>query len=270
MFFFKQCAKPLLIGLALLTMVSSCRNVRTQNDVATNLDYLTYATIWFQRAPEARALYYQGFNIARAQLPALIEQGDLRPKAVIVDIDETMLDNGPFEAQEILDGRNYSDEFWQEWTLQGRAQALPGAVEFSRFCDSLGVQVFYVSNRLSNELQATQRNLDSLGFAWARVENIMLKDSTSSKMARRAKVAERFDVLMLIGDNLSDFADVFESRGDDWGMALVEQYRHEFGRRFIILPNPMYGEWERSLYGSFSRPEAEKVAARRAALKGFK
>ena len=260
----------LCLSVAALTMATGCRTAWQHSDGASNLDYLTYATIWFQRAPEARALYYQGFNTARAQLPALMAQGDSRPKAVIVDIDETMLDNGPFEAQEIIDGRNYSDDFWQEWTLQGRAQALPGAVEFSRYCDSLGVQVFYVSNRLANELQATQRNLDSLGFAWARLENIMLKDSTSSKKARRAKVAEQFDVLMLIGDNLNDFADVFEHRGDDWGLALVEQYRHEFGRRFIILPNPMYGEWERSLYGSYSRPEAEKATARRAALKGFR
>lgn len=260
----------LCLGLAVLAMAAGCRNAQRHNNCDSSLDYLTYATIWFQRAPEARALYYQGFNTARAQLPALMAQGDQRPKAVIVDIDETMLDNGPFEAQEILDSRNYSDDFWQEWTLQGRAQALPGAVEFSRYCDSLGVQVFYVSNRLANELQATLRNLDSLGFAWARVENIMLKDSTSSKMARRAKVAEQFDVLMLIGDNLSDFADVFEHRGDDWGMALVEQYRHEFGRRFIILPNPMYGEWERSMYGSHGRPEAEKRAARRNALRGFR
>lgn len=260
----------LCMGLALLATTVGCRTAQQRNDSAVNLDYLTYATIWFQRAPEARALYYQGFNTARAQLPALIAQGDSRPKAVIVDIDETMLDNGPFEAQEIIDGRNYSDEFWQEWTLQGRAQALPGAVEFSRYCDSLGVQVFYVSNRLANELQATLRNLDSLGFACARAENIMLKDSTSSKKARRAKVAEQFDVLMLVGDNLSDFADVFEHRGDDWGLALVEQYRHEFGRRFIILPNPMYGEWERSMYGSYGRPEAEKAALRRAALRGFR
>ena len=254
----------------MLAMAAGCRTAQRQNAGASSLDYLTYATIWFQRSPEARALYHQGFNVARAQLPALMAQGDERPKAVIVDIDETMLDNGPFEAQEVLDGRNYSDEFWQEWTLQGRAQALPGAVEFSQFCDSLGVQVFYVSNRLANELEATLCNLDSLGFAWARPENIMLKESTSSKMARRAKVAERFEVLMLVGDNLSDFADAFEDRGDDWGLALVERYRHEFGRRFIILPNPMYGEWERSMYGSYSRPEAEKAAARRDALRGFR
>ena len=267
-------SKPLLLLAALVLLgTSACSTLRQQPATEARpgrYDHMMNATIWYQRAPETRALYHQAFNIARAQLPALIAQGDNRPKAVIVDIDETMLSNAPFEAQEILEGRDYSDAFWRDWTQQARAQATPGAVEFSRFCEAQGVQVFYITNRAQEEHANTLRNLQAQGFAFARAENLLLREETSSKKDRRDKVAERFEVLLLLGDNLNDFADVFEARGDDWGAELVERYRHEFGKRFIILPNPMYGEWEYSLYGSHNRSDAEKSAARRNALQGFR
>jgi 5'-nucleotidase (lipoprotein e(P4) family) len=109
------------------------------------------------------------------------------------------------------------------------------------------VTLFYVSNRKTNELDATIKNLDSLGFAFAKPEYFLLKESESSKKARREKISEKYDIVMLVGDNLCDFSEAFESRGDDWGVSLVEQYKNEFGKRYIILPNPMYGDWERAL-----------------------
>ena len=266
--------KPLLLLAALVLLgTSACSTLRPPPAAEARpgrYDHMMNATIWYQRAPEARALYHQAFNIARAQLPALIAQGDNRPKAVIVDVDETILNNSPFEAQEILEGRDYSEEFWRDWTQQARAQATPGAVEFSRFCEAQGVEVFYITSRTEAEQADTLRNLQAQGFAFARAENLLVREETSSKKERRDKVAKRFEILMLLGDSLSDFADVFEARGDDWGAELVERYRHEFGKRFIILPNPMYGEWEYSLYGSHNRSDAEKSAARRNALQGFR
>ena len=266
--------KPLLLLATLALLVTSgCSSLRQRPAAEVQpgrYEHMMNATVWYQRSPEARALYHQAFNIAKAQLPALIAQGDKRPKAVIVDIDETMLSNAPFEAQEILEGRDYSEAFWRDWTQQARAQATPGAVEFSRFCQTQGVEVFYVTNRDKKERAATLRNLQTQGFAYARDENLLLRELSSSKKDRRDKIAERFDILMLLGDNLNDFADVFEARGDDWGVELVERYRHEFGKRFIILPNPMYGEWEHSLYGSYDLSDTEKATARTRALQGFR
>lgn len=233
-------------------------------------EHLVYATIWFQRSPEMKALFYQGFNIASQRVEQYSRQKSCKPKAVVVDIDETMLDNSPFEAQQIFEGKGFSPVFWREWSSKARAEALPGAVEFSRFCDSLKVDVFYISNRNLDEIEPTLRNLDSLGFAFARADHLLFKETESSKKARREKVLEKYEIVLLVGDNLSDFSEIFENRGDDWGVSLAEKYRNEFGNRFIILPNPMYGDWEKKIYSGKDLTEEQKKELRLNALRGFR
>lgn len=256
----------LVIAIAAIALVG-CQNKAKQE---VNQDHLIYATLWYQNSPENQAMYYQGFNIAKMQLTKFTLVKSNKPKAVVVDIDETMLDNSPFQAQEIIDNKEFTSEFWNEWSQLGKAKALPGAKEFSKFCDSLGVTLFYISNRKTTELDATLKNLDSLGFAFAKPEYFLLKEDESSKKARREKVSEKFDIVMLIGDNLNDFSEVFESRGDDWGVSLVEQYKNEFGSRYIILPNPMYGEWEKNLYKTRDLTAEQKYELRKNGAKGFK
>lgn len=234
-----------------------------------NQDHLLYATIWYQRSPEQKALYYQGFNIATRQLEEYVRKASAKPKAVVVDIDETMLDNSPFEVQEIIDNTEFNDKSWHEWCALAKAEALPGAVEFTKYCESIGVEVFYISNRKTDESASTLKNLDSLGFAYARPENLYLKENESSKASRMRRVSDKFDIVMLIGDNLNDFSEVFEERGDDWGISLVEQYRNEFGSRYIILPNPMYGAWEKSIYKSNGVSDMKKEKLRLMSLKGY-
>ncbi len=240
----------------------------TNNKV--NQDHLIYATTWYQNSPENQALYYQGFNVAKMRLEQFAKVKSEKPKAVVVDIDETMLDNSPFQAQEIIDNKEFSSEFWNEWSQLGKAKALPGAKEFSKYCDSLGVALFYISNRKTNELGATLKNLDSLGFAFAKPEYFLLKENESSKKARREKISEKFDIVMLVGDNLNDFSEVFESRGDDWGKSIVKEYKNEFGNRFIILPNPMYGEWEKNIYKTRGLSPEQMYELRKQSAKGFK
>lgn len=260
--------KRLLLMLALVLVVfTSCKKSTNQE---INQDHLIYATLWFQSSPENQALYHQGFNIAKMQLAQFAAEKSEKPKAVVVDIDETMLDNSPFQAQEIIDNKEFSSEFWNEWTQLGKARALPGAKEFSNFCDSIGVTLFYISNRKTTELDATIKNLDSLGFSFAKPEYFLLKESESSKKARREKISAEFEIVMLVGDNLNDFSEVFESRGDDWGASLVEQYKNEFGKRYIVLPNPMYGDWEKNLYKTKDLTPEQKYELRKQAVKGFK
>lgn len=211
-------------------------------------EHLVMSTIWFQHSPEAKALYQQGFNLAKERVKEFSLEKSDKPFAVIADIDETLLDNSPFQAKSILTGEDYSPEFWNEWVVKGRAIATVGAIDFSKFCDSIGVQLVYLSNRTEGELEPTMRNMDSLGFAFVTPDNFLLKVDKSGKEERRLKVMEKYNVLLLMGDNLNDFSDVFENRGDDWGKTLVEKYKSEFGRRFIVFPNPMYGDWEKNLY----------------------
>ncbi len=228
------------------------------------------STIWFQHSPEAQSLFYQGFNIAKVRALEFIREQGSKPKAIIVDLDETMINNSPFQGKMIETGKGYSPDFWNEWSALEMATATPGAVDFANFCDSLGVQVIYLSNRRVDELEFTMNNLKKLGFPFVETDNFYLMDTTSGKEPRRELVTEKYDVIMLLGDNLNDFAKVFEQRGDDWGKALVDKYKNEFGRRFIVFPNPMYGEWEKSIYNhKRDIDDYKKFVMRRKKIKSY-
>ena len=236
--------------LAIALLAVSCTQVNNNKfDKEFNQEHIVYSTVWFQKSAEAKALYYQGFNLAKLRVEEFVKISGEKPKAVVVDIDETMVDNSQFQGKSIERGEGYTSEFWAEWSNLAKAKALPGAVEFTKFCDSIGVQVVYISNRKVQELEKTMKNMDSLGFAFVNAENYLLKEETSGKEERRKITMEKYDIILLLGDNLNDFSDVFEHRGDDWGVSIVEEYRNEFGKRFIVFPNPMYGEWEKSIYG---------------------
>lgn len=255
----------LLIFFLLIPLFSFAQNEEEKRAVNSQ-DHLIYATIWYQRSPEMKAIYYQCFNIAKRNLQGFVKQNGNKPKAVIVDIDETMLDNSPFEAKQILESKGFSSGSWKQWTDLAKAKALPGAVEFTKFCDSLGIEVFYVSNRKTDELESTLKNLDSLGFSFSRKENMFFKTDVSSKKQRRDIILQNYDIVMLIGDNLNDLSEIFETREDGWGTKLVDRYKDEFGNRFIVLPNPMYGDWEKNIFNSKDLSEDEKRILRLKAL----
>jgi 5'-nucleotidase (lipoprotein e(P4) family) len=205
------------------------------------------SVLWFQKSAEMRALFVQGYNIAREKLiEANSVRGADKPLAVVADIDETILDNSPFEGWQITTGNAFSDSTWTRWTDMAVAKALPGALEFARLADSLGVEIFYVSNRtVSDALESTITNLKSAGFPYADREHILLKDDTSSKISRRKKILETHDIILLIGDNLGDLDGIFENRDRNFGFDSVDSLSGYFGEKFIILPNPMYGTWEK-------------------------
>ena len=124
-----------------------------------------------------------------------------------------------------------------------RAEPLACAVEFTRYADSLGVEVFYVSNRTVQEMEPTIKNMVALGFADADSTHMLLKEITSSKVERRALIEKDYEIILLVGDNLADHSGVYEKRGADLGFAAVDVDRQLFGTRYIVLPNPMYGSW---------------------------
>lgn len=227
-------------------------------DSSLNYRHLAAAVNWYANSAEMKACYYQAYNIAKFQLDRKLKSSKAKKHAVVVDIDETLLDNSPFEAKCMETGKGYSRETWEAWTSLGKAYAVPGAVDFLNYAKANNVEVFYISNRKVNELQPTLKNLQNLNFPYADTLHTLFRKDDISKESRRKKVLENFEILLLIGDNLSDFAEVFDNRGEDMGKAAVVANKDRFGETFIVLPNPMYGDWEMCQYGDKKPKDSEK------------
>lgn len=239
-------------------------------------DYQEGAVLWTQSSGEAKALAYQAFTLARMMLDRDLRMNrrSRMRRAVVVDVDETVLDNSLYQATLIKNRQSYNSQSWMEWVNRVEATAIPGAVEFLRYAASRGVRVFYITNRKQVEKQATAANLKKLGFPNVSDETLLVRtdQNSSAKEARRLSVSSRYRIVLLIGDNLNDFAEVFEnSRTVEARVAAVEQNNGQFGTRFIVLPNPMYGDWESALYDyNLKLTEAEKAARRKARLKTYR
>lgn len=242
--------KKLIIVTGMI-MLAACGTVRkgtvpserTPSPSETQ-DQLILATLWYQQSAEMKALYYQCYRNAENALSENLAWSDkTKPAAVVLDIDETVLDNSPYQAWQVLENKPFTDQDWNRWVNMAQAEPLPGALEFTRYADSLGVEVFYVSNRTVTEMNSTIANLGAYGFPDADTIHILLKQSGSSKIERRALIEKNYDILLLIGDNLADHSGAYERRGPDLGFATVEADKELFGTRYIILPNPMYGNW---------------------------
>jgi acid phosphatase len=184
--------------------------------------------------------------------------------AIIVDLDETILDNSYYQARQIRAGAEYDESSWQLWMQEAAATAVPGAVEFLQAASRAGHRVFYITNRACAPLPsiddpcpaktATRKNLQRLGLPDADdPDALMLRGShpewrSSDKTSRRAWVASRYRVIALFGDDLNDFmprADYAKRR---------TEFADFFGRRWFLLPNPIYGSWERALLGGVCTP----------------
>jgi len=229
------------------------------------------ATLWFQSAAEMRLSYYQAYNYATMLLDHKLETvKDKRKPAVVLDIDETVLDNSPYQGKLLLDGENYASSSWMEWTALAKAQALPGVKKFVDYAMERGVEVFYISNRKVNRLGATIENLRKEGLPNADSSHVYLKKETSDKTARRAKVSEGYNILVFVGDNLTDYSELYADRGADMGKGLVDENLDELLGSFVMLPNPMYGEWEKAIYNNdYRRTDSIKLEMRKGAIKSY-
>lgn len=209
----------------------------------------TLPVLWQQTAAEYRALCYQAFNLARLRIDEIpekeLKEGHL---AIITDLDETILDNSFREAQLILDHQEHSSSNWKEWTRLHIAPAVPGAVEFLNAAHAKGISVFYISNRDTSEVTSTLENLKTLKLPDADTVHMLFLRNTSSKEDRRKQVMQKYRVVMLLGDNLNDFTPAFEKRSITGRKNETDKLMNEWGRKFIVLPNSSYGEWENVLY----------------------
>ena len=263
-----------LCGTSLLVLTFSLIGLPQSQEPAQNT-YIEGATLWQQTSGERRALSYQAFNLARIMLDQDLRMNrrNRKPRAVIVDCDETILDNSRFEGMLLKKRVNYNQKDWTDWINRVQAEAVPGAVEFLRYASAHGVRVFYITNRNDVQKAGTAANLKKLGFPNVNDETLLIQTDpkNSSKEPRRQAVSAKYRVVLLMGDDLNDFAEVFEnSKTIAERAAASDRYKEEFGRRFIMLPNSMYGNWESAIYGyNFKLTEAEKAEKRKSLLKDY-
>ncbi|MFT3948738.1 MAG: 5'-nucleotidase, lipoprotein e(P4) family [Agriterribacter sp.] len=207
-----------------------------------------WGAVWQQKASEYKALCFQAYNTARLQLDILLKENHDKPLAVVTDIDETILDNSPYQVYSALKNEEYSDSSWIAWTKRVDCDTVPGGLSFFQYAKSKGVSVFYITNRLEEERPQTLKELQRWNFPDATNDHLILKTAGSGKGPRRDKVSENYEIVMLFGDNLSDFSSVFDKQPTETRNALTRSNAGLFGSRFIVLPNTMYGDWENMLY----------------------
>lgn len=244
---------------------------QTPKQEPADKEYEVGAILWQQSSGEQRALCYQTFALARMLLDRDLKNHRIRQRrAIVVDIDETILDNSRYEAALVKQQKNYP-EGWTEWINRAEATAIPGAVEFFKYAKSRGARVFYVTNRQEIEKDGTVRNLKALGFPEVNGETLLIRTDPESdtKEPRRRAINSRYHVVFLMGDDLNDFAEIFEeSRTVASRIEAAERNKAAFGTHFIVLPNPMYGDWENAIYDyNFKLSEEQKAAKRRNLLK---
>ncbi|WP_170266372.1 5'-nucleotidase, lipoprotein e(P4) family [Phaeocystidibacter luteus] len=220
------------------------------------------AVLWFNTSAEANYIYRQTYALAQMKLEENLESAEPgHPYAVVLDIDETVLDNSPYQVQLLKDGATFSNGSWTEWVRAEQAKALPGALGFTLFCESRGIEVFYISNRSNEFLKSTLNNLAKEGFPFTDEDHILLMDGPESdKTDRRMRVAGAYQILLYCGDNLRDYKEDFSARDRDFGKDYVQQMEADLQRNFILFPNPMYGEWTR--FYVRDEPTAEMEAKR--------
>lgn len=235
------------------------------------------ALSWVQNSAEFKALAYQAFNMAKLRWDMDIQKDK---KCVIVDVDETIMDNSAFNAGLIGKDYGYENSTWKEWCNDMSAIAIPGAVDFLNHVVKTGGDVFYITNRKAQPeknmdlTEVTMKNLKALGFPQIDEKHMLLRTGTPKKQPRRDRVTKMgYRIVLIMGDNLADFAARFDGQTMDERNAAVESVKEQFGNLFIVVPNPIYGNWESAVYGGgkwYEKTAKERSDMRIETLRKFK
>lgn len=271
-----------------------------------------YSLLWMQTSPEYRALCVIVYRTATRQIIDRVQamrcprdqQGRrlqvvnvptpqgvrtvARPLAVVMDLDETVMDGSPLLAYTLRNHRKRDRQllrlFDQFQAQEARARrTVPGALDFIRKVEGVGISVVYVTNRHEGEesrqavlttLRALgvgtrdlgervlmsgppeterQKSLDlirQLGLSEESAEGRALLENHSRKHRRRLEVSQRYQVVGYFGDDLYDFP-VYVSTRNSQGAPLTEARQAEMDRNsehwgtdWFVLPNPAYGSWQ--------------------------
>ena len=248
-----------------LFLFFACASAAPQADCHPGLAIVN-ASLWNQSAAEYDAIAIGAYNGARRAVEAALSQNDARPIAVILDADETTLDNTEFEARMVHRNMTYDSAEWKKWVNEARARAVPGAVEFLQWASSRGVTPFYITNRKADEEAPTTENLRRLGFPLT-PESVLVRGErpefeSRDKSPRRQWVASRYRVAAVVGDDLNDFVNTQGATAEQRD-ALIAANRALWGSQWFMIPNAMYGSWEDVIAGEGTPCEklARKVRA---------
>jgi 5'-nucleotidase (lipoprotein e(P4) family) len=206
---------------------------------------LPAALHWYRASAEQRALFLQSYHWADERIREA-SRGVAGAWAVILDADETILDNSTYQLRQNRQGKGYEAATWEAWARERAAPALPGAAEFTGLVHSLGGRVVVVTNREAPVCDDTRANLAGVGVV---ADAVLCRGDTGDKNPRFRAVEEGtaapglppLRVLMWVGDNIQDFPG--QSQALRGGPASGFD---RFGSTFIVLPNPLYGSWERN------------------------
>jgi 5'-nucleotidase (lipoprotein e(P4) family) len=250
-------------ALAAIVLAAACAPATTSSPVATAPSTVMAQVLpatqtaavpprdlhWFRNSAEMRGIYLEVYRAAGEQLDKVAAQTAPQTWAVILDADETVIDNSTFQVELNATNAVYSEAAWNGWVLREAATALPGAVDFTRLVHRLGGRVVIVTNRDSSYCEPTRENLakDSI-----EADLVLCRPTPSGdKNPRFLSVINgtaspslpALKVLMWVGDNIQDFPNLTQSLRDR-----NEIDYSQFGREYFLLPNPMYGSWEKVPY----------------------
>ena len=267
--------KTLILGLLLASLTGG--TIRAQ-DAPVASDMLL-ATLWTQRAVEYKANALTVFALARIRLDEALadkgwtaapaeQTGDFRnlPLAVVLDVDETLLDNSKYQVWMMRANQSFSTKTWNQFCAAQVSTAIPGAIEFAKYADSKGVKIFYVTNRGAETEKDTRENMQKLGFPMGgNVDTFLMQgekpDWTGAKSTRRAAITKDYRVLLNIGDNFGDFDDRYRTSEADRVKAF-EAGMPYWGKQWLMLANPTYGSFDTAPFGhdfKKSRDEQRKA-----------
>lgn len=224
----------------------------------------TMGLLWMRTSAEYRALAYQGYNVAmNAVKMAVTDPSHQRkPLAIVLDADETVVDNTKLMGESIVNGNGRFDApWWRQAVHQGKSQAMPGAVEFLNEVHKQGVEIFYVSNRYAPvNLDVTIQNFKELGFPSVDKDHVLLFEKDSDKQPRFDMIAKKYYVVVYMGDNAGDFPIGTKGKTLAERNAIIDNHKEDFGTTFVVFPNPAYGSWVSALAKGYQNlsPEEQK------------
>jgi len=226
----------------------------------------TMGLLWMRTSAEYRALAYQGYNVAmNAVKMAVADPSHQRkPLAIVLDADETVVDNTKLMGESIVNGNGRFDApWWRQAVHQGKSQAMPGAVEFLNEVHKQGVEIFYISNRYAPvNLDVTIQNFKELGFPSVDKDHVLLFEKDSDKQPRFDMIAKKYYVIVYMGDNAGDFPIGTKGKTLAERNAIIDNHKEDFGITFVVFPNPAYGSWVSALakgYQNLSPEEQNKL-----------
>jgi 5'-nucleotidase (lipoprotein e(P4) family) len=272
-----RCEKLGLVLFLFMFVISGCATLRGKQSGAAS-DSRLDAILWQTTSVEYRVVAQSIYESAKSQLehaladrqwtalPAQKENFQHLPPAVIMDIDETVIDTSRFQILLVKSGARFSRAGWRDWSSQNAPGAVPGAIEFISLAQSRGVTVFFVTNRDYATESLTRKHLLSAGIKLPDDIDTVLSpgerpDWGTDKGSRRNFIAKSYRVLMVFGDDLADF--ISEYRASTQARMSEAMKHNEWGTKWFMLPNPMYGSWESSLFDFNSDLSIDEISRRK-------